>query len=78
MVNNPAAVGVHECRRLWPESRIQCVLSIGNGRSVLTVPEAPESVPQVSSLKEKIIKMVDSVTGTECKGWFTNYVDNSK
>jgi len=66
LVNNPTAVGLHESKILWPNAPIQCVVSIGSGRSILSVPkQMPNSDRSSSSLKEKVIKMVDSATDTE-------------
>ena len=32
LVNNPAAIGVHEAKLIWPEEAIHCVVSLGTGR----------------------------------------------
>jgi calcium-independent phospholipase A2-gamma len=67
LVNNPTAIGLHEARLLWPDSAIQCVVSVGNGRSVTVPVEIPDKVPAFSGLQEKIAKIVDSATDTECE-----------
>ncbi|XP_076321154.1 calcium-independent phospholipase A2-gamma-like [Tachypleus tridentatus] len=61
MMNNPTAVAVHESRLLWPQENIQCIISIGNGRHIPFYYNAPTS----SSLKMKVVKIVDSATNTE-------------
>ena len=76
LVNNPAAIGIHEVRQLWPREPLQCVVSIGTGRfapSMLsTRPTAaaaasaasPTAIDQTSWVT-KIRKFVDSATDTE-------------
>lgn len=32
IANNPTAIGIHECKLLWPNESIQCIVSIGTGR----------------------------------------------
>ncbi|OQR68470.1 calcium-independent phospholipase A2-gamma-like [Tropilaelaps mercedesae] len=62
MQNNPTAAAIHESRLLWPDEKIQCVVSIGSGRYI---PEEPPSSVKSTSLKTKIVKIVDSATDTE-------------
>jgi len=54
---------VHECKLLWPEESIQCVVSLGNGRFEPNL----EITPLKSSLKDKVAKVIDSATDTEGK-----------
>lgn len=82
--NNPTALALHEAKALWPEERLQCVVSIGNGQSMPSTPTidgtmylehlSDLSPSRPTSLTEKIIKIVDSATDTECK--FLNYYSN--
>jgi len=32
IANNPTSIALHECKLLWPDEDIQCVVSLGNGR----------------------------------------------
>ncbi|CAN8004940.1 unnamed protein product [Ixodes pacificus] len=62
MVNNPTAVAIHEAKLLWPREHIQCVVSLGGGRFI----PASEDTPQgLSSLKSKVLKVIESATDTE-------------
>jgi len=64
IANNPTAIAVHEARLLWPTEKLQCIVSVGNGRSVLEL-DAAVQAPATSRLQEKISKIVDSATDTE-------------
>lgn len=61
MINNTAALAIHETKLLWPSDYIQCVVSIGSGRYI------PTTKPNFTStnLKTKVMKMIDSATDTE-------------
>ena len=63
LTNNPTAIAVHECKLLWPEEFIQCVVSLGNGRFEPNL----KITPLKSSLKDKVAKVIDSATDTEGK-----------
>uniref|UniRef100_A0A1I7VFM6 PNPLA domain-containing protein n=1 Tax=Loa loa TaxID=7209 RepID=A0A1I7VFM6_LOALO len=63
LTNNPTALAVHEARMLWPHERIQCVVSVGNGRNVSEV--ELNSVKLSTRLQEKILRIIDSATDTE-------------
>ncbi|XP_072027477.1 uncharacterized protein [Amphiura filiformis] len=62
LTNNPSAVGLHECRLLWPNTPIQCVVSLGTGRYD---PTDIEYGTEYSSLKKKLVKIMQSATETE-------------
>lgn len=62
MCNNPTAVAIHEAKLLWPNEPIQCVVSLGGGRFI---PEVTEQNQGFTSLKKKILKVIDSATDTE-------------
>lgn len=62
MCNNPTAVAIHEAKLLWPNESIQCVVSLGGGRFI---PQVKEQDQGFSSLKKKILKVIDSATDTE-------------
>lgn len=61
LCNNPTALAIHECRLLWPNNPLQCVVSIGNGRYEPNL----EMSTGKSTLKEKVVKILDSATDTE-------------
>ncbi|VDK62504.1 unnamed protein product [Onchocerca ochengi] len=63
LTNNPTALAVHEAHMLWPHERIQCVVSVGNGRTVSEV--ELNSVKLSTRLQEKILRIIDSATDTE-------------
>uniref|UniRef100_A0A023GC31 Putative intracellular membrane-bound ca2+-independent phospholipase a2 n=1 Tax=Amblyomma triste TaxID=251400 RepID=A0A023GC31_AMBTT len=62
MCNNPTAVAIHEAKLLWPNESIQCVVSLGGGRFI---PQMKEQGQGFTSLKKKILKVIDSATDTE-------------
>ncbi|XP_076863337.1 calcium-independent phospholipase A2-gamma isoform X2 [Brachyhypopomus gauderio] len=61
LINNPTALAIHECQCLWPETPLQCVVSLGTGRS-----EAPlKTTSTYTSLKTKLTNVISSATDTE-------------
>ena len=56
---------MNECRLLWPNDPIQCVVSIGTGRYEPIVGPVGE---EFSSLKDKLMKFVDSATNVTGAG----------
>ena len=66
LLNNPTAVAVHEAKLLWPNENIQCVVSIGSGRWQPALSfESETAIATLSSLKHKILRLIDSATDTE-------------
>ncbi|XP_015171911.1 PREDICTED: calcium-independent phospholipase A2-gamma-like isoform X2 [Polistes dominula] len=67
LVNNPCAVAIHEAKRLWPNNSIQCVISLGTGRTHNRICDNDSTSGEVaiSSWKEKFYKILDSATDTE-------------
>ncbi|KRZ87291.1 Protein dif-1 [Trichinella sp. T8] len=63
IANNPTAVGIHECRHLWPNIPFQCILSIGNGSFRVNNKRSPTT--DYSSLRDRIAQIIESATETE-------------
>lgn len=61
LINNPAALAIHECQCLWPDVPLQCVVSLGTGRFQTTGRTSRTS----TSLKTKLSHVISSATGTE-------------
>uniref|UniRef100_A0A8C4RGE0 Patatin like phospholipase domain containing 8 n=1 Tax=Erpetoichthys calabaricus TaxID=27687 RepID=A0A8C4RGE0_ERPCA len=61
LINNPSALALHECKSLWPDTPVQCLISLGTGRY--------ESLGQnnvtYTSLKTKLTNVISSATDTE-------------
>ncbi|KAG2460033.1 PLPL8 phospholipase, partial [Polypterus senegalus] len=61
LINNPSALALHECKCLWPDTPVQCLISLGTGRY--------ESLGQnnvtYTSLKTKLTNVISSATDTE-------------
>ncbi|XP_064631859.1 calcium-independent phospholipase A2-gamma-like [Lineus longissimus] len=62
LTNNPTALAIHECRLLWPDEPLQCVVSLGNGRFEPAEVPDPEAY---KTIKEKVLKFVQSATDTQ-------------
>ncbi|XP_072915106.1 calcium-independent phospholipase A2-gamma [Hemitrygon akajei] len=61
LVNNPCALAIHECKCLWPNTPIQCVISLGTGR----FETLGKSNVTYTSLKTKLTNVISSATDTE-------------
>ncbi|XP_047431356.1 calcium-independent phospholipase A2-gamma [Mugil cephalus] len=61
LINNPTALAIHECKSLWPNTPLQCVLSLGTGR----YETAGTNSTSYTSLKTKLSHVISSATDTE-------------
>lgn len=61
LINNPTALAIHECKCLWPNTPLQCVLSLGTGR----YETAGKNSTTYTSLKTKLAHVISSATDTE-------------
>ncbi|XP_019947861.1 calcium-independent phospholipase A2-gamma isoform X2 [Paralichthys olivaceus] len=61
LINNPTALAIHECKCLWPNTPLQCVLSLGTGRHET----AGKNNTTYTSLKTKLSHVISSATDTE-------------
>uniref|UniRef100_A0A3Q3VVS8 PNPLA domain-containing protein n=1 Tax=Mola mola TaxID=94237 RepID=A0A3Q3VVS8_MOLML len=61
LINNPTALAIHECKCLWPNTPLQCVLSLGTGR----FETAGKNSTTYTSLKAKLTNVISSATDTE-------------
>uniref|UniRef100_A0AAX7UZQ0 PNPLA domain-containing protein n=1 Tax=Astatotilapia calliptera TaxID=8154 RepID=A0AAX7UZQ0_ASTCA len=61
LINNPTALAIHECQCLWPDTPLECVVSLGTGRFEST----GKSNAAYTSLKTKLTNVISSATDTE-------------
>ncbi|KAJ7329755.1 hypothetical protein JRQ81_015929 [Phrynocephalus forsythii] len=61
LLNNPTALAVHECKCLWPNMPLQCVVSLGTGR----FESLGKANVTYTSLKTKLTNVISSATDTE-------------
>ncbi|RVE56460.1 hypothetical protein OJAV_G00221480 [Oryzias javanicus] len=61
LINNPTALAIHECKCLWPNTPLQCVVSLGTGR----YETLGKNSTTYTSLKTKISHVISSATDTE-------------
>lgn len=62
--NNPAAVALHECKLLWPDTPIKCLVSLGTGYYRRSLDQEGK---YDSSLSNKFKVVIDSATDTLSK-----------
>ncbi|KAJ1163980.1 hypothetical protein NDU88_004427 [Pleurodeles waltl] len=61
LINNPSALALHECKCLWPNVPLQCVVSLGTGR----YESAGKNTVTHTSLRAKLTNVISSATDTE-------------
>lgn len=61
LINNPCALALHECKCLWPNVPLQCVVSLGTGR----YESAGKNTVTHTSLRAKLTNVISSATDTE-------------
>ncbi|KAM9650514.1 calcium-independent phospholipase A2-gamma-like isoform 4-T6 [Trichechus inunguis] len=61
LLNNPSALAMHECKCLWPDVPLQCIVSLGTGRYESDV----RNTVMHTSLKTKLSHVINSATDTE-------------
>ncbi|TRY93012.1 hypothetical protein DNTS_030081 [Danionella cerebrum] len=62
LINNPTALAIHESKCLWPNTPVQCVVSLGTGRFETM---GKSSSGTYTSLKTKLTNVISSATDTE-------------
>ena len=71
LINNPAAIAIHEAQLLWPDEPIQCLVSIGCGKYTPAFVSHPDgavgspATPKGTSLRMKLTSLIESATDTE-------------
>ncbi|XP_013875195.1 calcium-independent phospholipase A2-gamma [Austrofundulus limnaeus] len=61
LMNNPTALAIHECKCLWPNTPLECVVSLGTGR----IETAGKNSATYTSLRTKLTNVISSATDTE-------------
>ncbi|XP_059253055.1 calcium-independent phospholipase A2-gamma isoform X1 [Mustela nigripes] len=61
LLNNPSALAMHECKCLWPDVPLECIVSLGTGRYESDV----RNSVTYTSLKTKLSNVINSATDTE-------------
>uniref|UniRef100_A0A2K6TVM0 PNPLA domain-containing protein n=1 Tax=Saimiri boliviensis boliviensis TaxID=39432 RepID=A0A2K6TVM0_SAIBB len=61
LLNNPSALAMHECKCLWPDVPLECIVSLGTGHYESDV----RNTVTHTSLKTKLSNVINSATDTE-------------
>ncbi|XP_011374982.1 calcium-independent phospholipase A2-gamma isoform X3 [Pteropus medius] len=61
VLNNPSALAMHECKCLWPDVPLECIVSLGTGRYESDV----RNTMTYTSLRTKLSNVISSATDTE-------------
>ncbi|XP_015090060.1 calcium-independent phospholipase A2-gamma isoform X1 [Vicugna pacos] len=61
LLNNPSALAMHECKCLWPDVPLECIVSLGTGRYESDV----RNTVTYTSLRTKLSNVINSATDTE-------------
>ncbi|XP_059135304.1 calcium-independent phospholipase A2-gamma isoform X1 [Peromyscus eremicus] len=61
LLNNPSALAMHECKCIWPDVPLECIVSLGTGRYESDV----RNTSTYTSLKTKLSNVISSATDTE-------------
>lgn len=61
LLNNPSALALHECKCIWPDTPLECIVSLGTGRYESDV----RNTSTYTSLKTKLSNVISSATDTE-------------
>ncbi|XP_004463655.2 calcium-independent phospholipase A2-gamma isoform X3 [Dasypus novemcinctus] len=61
LLNNPSALAMHECKCLWPNVPLECIVSLGTGR----YENDARKTMTYTSLKAKLSNVINSATDTE-------------
>uniref|UniRef100_A0A1W2Q6C9 Patatin-like phospholipase domain containing 8 n=1 Tax=Rattus norvegicus TaxID=10116 RepID=A0A1W2Q6C9_RAT len=61
LLNNPSALALHECKCIWPDTPLECIVSLGTGRYESDV----RNTTTYTSLKTKLSNVISSATDTE-------------
>jgi len=58
IANNPTAIAVHEAKCLWPDRKIDCIVSMGTGKP-------PTRENKAGFLERTVMEMIESATSVD-------------
>ena len=69
LANNATQIAIHEAQKIWPNHKLQCVISLGLGRTCTSLEAEATSQKEKAkkralSITEKFSRIVDSATDT--------------